>query len=388
MPPHSFVILSTTDWDAPQFGSRQQIARQLVRRGHRALFVEPPRSLHSFVSDPQGTRRALRRIGRIRSVADGPLVYTPPPVLPVYYNPWTQAINQRLFCRYVRRALAQVGWPADILWTYWPNTGYLATCVQARLSVYHCIDDFTAVDYPLTPPGTIARVEADQCRRVDLILARSEAVAVSKRVFNANVQLLPGGVDTAHFDPDAAPADPRIAALAKPRVGFLGTMDNRLDVELLGDCIRRVPDATFAFVGPVKRHLVDVRTLKALPNVRFFPACPYAAAAGVLAAFDVCIIPYRMSPFTAGVSPVKLYEYLAMGKPVVATALPYLQREQARIRLARTAAEFTASLEDALAHPPSVAERSTFRAIARANSWEGQVDEIEHHLARAWTVKT
>ena len=60
----SFLTLSTTDWDAPQFGSRQQIARELARRGHRVLFVEVPRALHSLVSDPAGTRRALRRMGR------------------------------------------------------------------------------------------------------------------------------------------------------------------------------------------------------------------------------------------------------------------------------------------------------------------------------------
>jgi glycosyltransferase involved in cell wall biosynthesis len=382
MAAHDFVILSTTDWNAPQFGSRQQIARQLVRRGHRVLFVEPPRSLHSFVSDPEGTRRALGRMGRIRPVNGGPLVYTPPPILPIHYSRWTHSLNQRLLYRYVRRAMSRVGWNATILWTYWPHTGDVLARLRPRLSVYHCVDDFTAVDYPLVPSGRIARLEADQCRQVDLIFARVGGVAESKRAFNPDTHLLQGGVDTGDFDPDAVIVDPRIDELPKPRVGFLGTLDDRLDVTLLKDVAERMADTTFVLVGPVKRHLVDLSALRGLRNVRFLPACPYDDAPAVIAGFDVCVIPYRATRFTAAVSPIKLYEYLAMGKPIVATDLPYVQRERSSIRVGRTPAEFAACISSALSHPPSAQDRCRFRAIAQSNSWERQVDEIERHLAR------
>ena len=68
---HSFIFISTTDWDAPQFGSRQQIAQLLARRGHQILFVEVPRALHSLVSAPAETRRALARMGRLRVIEQG-----------------------------------------------------------------------------------------------------------------------------------------------------------------------------------------------------------------------------------------------------------------------------------------------------------------------------
>jgi len=177
----TILTLSTTDWDAPQFGSRQQIALRLARRDHRVLFVEIPRALHSFVSDPAGTRRALRRLGHIRQAPDGPLVYTPPPVLPVYYNPLVNALNQRLLLGYLRRTLANLDWQPDVLWTYWPHTAYLLGRLGERVAVYHCIDDFSAVGYPLTTRGAIARMEAEQCRQVDIVFARTAGLATAAR---------------------------------------------------------------------------------------------------------------------------------------------------------------------------------------------------------------
>lgn len=378
----TIIILSTTDWDAPQFGSRQQIARQFARRGHRVLFVEIPRALHSLISDPSGTRRAWRRMGRARQVPDGPLVYTPLPVLPIYYNPATNAINQRLLRRDLRRTLARLGWQPDVVWTYWPNTAYLVGRLGERAAVYHCIDDFAAVGYPLTTQAAIARMEAEQCRRADIVFARTEGLAAARRQCNANTHLLPGGVDSDLFDPaHALVARPDVCALPRPRAGFIGTIDDRLDIDLLVHGAERLPDATFVFVGPVKRHRVRIGPLQRLPNVHFLPPCPHNDVPAMIAAFDACLIPYRINPYTKGLSPIKLYEYLAMGKPVVATDSPYLRREAEHIRIARTAPEFLARVQASLASPPSTDEQARWRAAAEAQSWTRQMDEIERHLS-------
>jgi len=384
----TFMFLSTTDWDAPQFGSRQQIALRLARRGHRVLFVEIPRALHSFVSDPAGTRRALRRMGHIRQAPDGPLVYTPPPVLPVYYNPLVNALNQRLLLGYLRRTLARLDWQPDVLWTYWPHTAYLLGRLGERVAVYHCIDDFSAVGYPLTTRGAIARMEAQQCRKVDIVFARTAELAIAKRQLNPNTHLLPGGVDTAHFDPARVAAPPaNVAALPCPRVGLVGTIDDRVDVGLLVHCAQALPKASFVLVGPVKHYRVDVGPLEDLPNVHLLPPCPHAEVPSIVAALDVCLIPYRVNPYTEGLSPIKLHECLALGKPVVTTDLPYLRREADHIRIAHTPKEFLVAVREALARPPTVEEQARWRAAAGAYSWERQVDEIERHLARLLEVK-
>lgn len=391
IPKHSpvltFVFLSTTDWDAPQFGSRQQISLRLARRGHCVLFVEVPRALHSLISDPAATRRAWQRMGTLRPGHEAPgdrlLIYTPRPVLPIYYHPWINAVNQRLLGRDLRRTLARIGRPPDILWSYWANSAPLVGRLGERAAVYHCIDDFSAVDYPLTPRGSIARMEAELCRRVDLVLARTSELAEAIRHYNPHTVYLPGGVDGTLFDPARDLVEPpTLAGLPRPRVGFLGTLDDRVDVPLLAAAAQALPAVQFVLVGPVKRHLIDLAPLQALPNLHLLPACEPAAVPNYMAHFDVCLIPYRVNRYTQGLSPLKLYEYLALEKPVVATDLPYLQREAHLIRIAHTPAEFIAAIQTALDQPGDPSQRQARRAAAVAASWDTQVDTVEHELAK------
>lgn len=377
-----FLFLSTTDWDAPQFGSRQQIALHLARRGHQILFVEVPRSLHSWFTDPVGTKRAVRRLGQWRKVAEGVVAYTPPPVLPLYYCPLTNALNQRLLWHYLCHLLSAQSWQLDVLWTYWPNTAPLVGKLGERLAVYHCIDDFVAVGYPLTRRDWIAEMERDLCHKVDVVLARTEELATARRRDNPATFLLAGGVDTDLFDPlRVSKVHPQIAALPSPRAGFVGTLDDRVDIELLVRCARELPDVTFVLLGPQKRHRVDSTALGELPNVVLLPPCPHDQVPAILAGFDVCLIPYQVNLYTRGLSPIKLYEYLAMGKPVVSTDLPYLYREEARIIIAHSEDEFAAGVAAALREAHSAEKAAWRRQAALAQSWDAQVDEIERLLA-------
>jgi glycosyltransferase involved in cell wall biosynthesis len=379
----SYLFISTTDWDAPQFGSRQQVAQLLARRGNRVLFVEVPRALHSLISAPTETRRALKRMGRLRLLEEGLFAYTPRPVLPIYYHPLTNAVNQRLLVWDVRGALRRLGWVRpDVLWTYWPNSAYLVGKFGEGAAVYHCIDEFATRSYPLVSHGVIAAMEAALCRKVDLVFARTEALSEAKRRFNARVEFLPGGVDIALFDPMRQDLDASaLAALPQPRVGFLGTIDDRLDIELLTAVARRLADVSFVLAGPVKQHLVDLSALASLPNVHFLPAYQHSDAPAMIAALDVCLIPYRINSYTEGLSPLKLYEYLAMARPVVATDLPYIQREAAHVKIARSIDEFVAAIQRLLEVAPTPQEEETWRRAAAAVSWASQVDRIETVLA-------
>lgn len=324
----------------------------------------------------------MRRLGRIRVIAPGLVVFTPLPVLPVYYHRLATAANQRLLLAYVRRALGRLGWNPDVVWTYWPNTGYLMDRLGARLAVYHCIDDFAAAGYPFTSARTIADCEAAQCRGVQLVITRTPQLAAAKRLHNPNTHVVAGGVDTALFDPERPMAEPdEMRRIPRPRAGLVGTLDDRIDVDLLVHCARRLPHVAFVLAGPVRRHRIRLGPLSLLPNVYLLPPRPHADVPALIASLDVCLIPYRVNRFTESVSPLKLYEYLAMGKPVVATDLPYHRRELAHIHIARSPSDFAEAMLRGVAGPLSDRVRADRRAAAEAHSWDRQLDQIEAHLA-------
>ncbi len=397
----TFVVLSTTDYDAPQFGSRQQIARRLAARGHRVLFVEVPRAVHSFWTAPDAARSAIRRAGRLREIAPRLLAWTPPFVLPLYYNRVTNALNQRWLARGIRRALATLSWQPDIVWTYWPNSAYLVRALGARISVYHCIDDFVAAlgagRHPFQRPAVLEELERELMAQVDAVAVRSAPLAERAASHAKQIWKLPGGVDTKVFDPSFRFAPPEaIARLPRPRIGWVGTLDDRVDTELLARCAEALPNASFIMVGPVKSHRTRIDGLQARPNVHLLSACKPDEVPAHLAALDVGILPYASGAYPRALSTVKLHEMLAMGLAIVSTALPYVESEAARFgdrstapdvcrpsdsirgpAIACDAASFVSAIESWRLRPPTAAERSRWRARAAECSWGAQVTEIE-----------
>ncbi len=138
------------------------------------------------------------------------------------------------------------------------------------------------------------------------------------------------------------------------------------------------PDWTISLVGPLSYGLDanDLARLRALPNVRFAGAVPPEQVPAVMAGCDVGLIPYKLNEQTRHVNPLKVYEYLACGKPVVGTPLPELRQFEPLVRLAGDVDGFIAAVEAALAEgddPQAVAARL---AVAAANTWDARVERM------------
>jgi glycosyltransferase involved in cell wall biosynthesis len=185
--------------------------------------------------------------------------------------------------------------------------------------------------------------------------------------------------DTELFAAALAPGepDPAVAALPAPRIVFTGAIVSiKLDFPLIAELARLRPSWSFALVGPVGPGdpRTDVSQLAAEPNVHLLGARAYRDLPAVLRAADAGLIPYAANQLTASIFPMKVYEYLAAGLPVVATPLPALAGV-ADVATAPDAAGLAALLDDALAgdSPEARADRS---ARAAAHSWERRLDEI------------
>jgi glycosyltransferase involved in cell wall biosynthesis len=157
-----------------------------------------------------------------------------------------------------------------------------------------------------------------------------------------------------------------------PRVGFFGAIDHRLDIDLIVALAKMHPDWAFVLIGAVRRDLSILRDQK---NVHFFGPIPHSELVCYVSGLDVVFLPYVIDDFTRHIQPAKLYECLAVGKPVVTTRLPALEPFAGIVRLAEGVDAFGIALTDAIAEDgPELQEKR--REIARANSWKRRYKEI------------
>jgi glycosyltransferase involved in cell wall biosynthesis len=206
----------------------------------------------------------------------------------------------------------------------------------------------------------------------------------AKRRLKPSTVLAPHGVDVALFraasDPKL-PIAPGARNLVHPVVGFYGLIERWIDLDLIADLAGRRPHWTFLMIG---RLAVDPGSLGVLPNVVFVGPQPYCSLPAWAKAFDVAIIPYRLTRQVVNAAPLKLREYLATGKPVVAVPAPEIERFAGLVRLARGPGQFIDEIEDALLNDTD-ADRARRVEATSGMSWDAriaQVVEIVEH--RIW----
>jgi glycosyltransferase involved in cell wall biosynthesis len=371
------VCVGFADWDTELWTNQHHLMARLARE-NRVLFIE---SLG--LRQPQLAGRDLARIARRlrRGLAppqarDGLHVLSPL-VVPLHGNRLVRALNARLLPALVRRAVRRLGLRAPILWSYVPQAEALIDALEPSLVVYHCVDDIAA--HSRIDTASFRAAEERFARRADLVLASAPALATRLRRFSANVLDAPNVADTQLFSRALAPGpvDPQMAALPTPRIAFTGAIVAvKLDLGLLVEIARLRPLWSFALVGPVglgEPH-ADVSALDAEPNIHLLGPRAYGELPDVLRAADAGLIPYARNELTASIFPMKVYEYLAAGLPVIATPLPALGGIE-EVLTAPDADGIIRLLEQALANdtPQRRAERS--RAAA-AHSWDRRLEEI------------
>jgi glycosyltransferase involved in cell wall biosynthesis len=281
-------------------------------------------------------------------------------------------LSQRLLVPAIRRDLAQLGFDRPVLIAGLPHAVDALDALPGRCVVYHCADDYAHVR---GFPRSLPELEAELCTRADLVVATSQTLCDERRRFNPHTYWIPNGADVEHFAQAAEPAI-ELRDLPRPVIGFVGGLSQWVDIQLIALLARQRPDWTFALVGPVG---IDVSPLNGLRNVRVLGPRPYVQLPAYLAGMDVGLIPFRAEPVTYHADPIKAYEYLAAGLPVVATDLPALRRMEHVMRLADTPETFLAQLEAAVAEGRD-AHRVARQAEASRHSWSSRFCEFERLL--------
>jgi glycosyltransferase involved in cell wall biosynthesis len=371
------VCVGFADWETELWTNQHHLMARLARE-NRVLFVESLGLRRPRLAGRDLTRiaRRLRRGLAPPRAVDGLHVLSPL-VLPLHNHRQVRALNRRLLRAQVRRAVRRLAISRPILWAYVPQAEVLIEALDPELVVYHCVDDIAAQEGVDT--ASFRAAERRFAARADLVLASAPALAARMQELAGNVLYAPNVADTELFAralSGAAP-DRALAELPRPRVVFTGAIvAKKLDVPLLVALARARPAWSFALVGPigVGDPGTDVSALAAEPNIHLLGTRTYQQLPGVLGAADAGLIPYARNELTESIFPMKVYEYLAAGLPVVATPLPALA-DVAEVATAPDADGIAHLLEELIAGdtPARRAERS--RAAA-AHSWERRLEEI------------
>ncbi len=373
------VCVGFNDWDNEVWTNQHHLMSRLAAGGSRVLFVESLGLRRPDLGSGRDLRRIARRLRRglaAPRVSDGVTVLSPL-VLPLHSNAAVRSLNGWLLRARVGRVARRLRFRRPVLWAYVPQAEALLGVLQPEAVVYHCVDDI----------ATQAGIDADSflaaerrfAGRADLVIASAPALAERMRGVSGNVLYAPNVADTVTFATalEAGPVDSQLAALPEPRIVFVGAIAaKKIDFELLRGVAAARRDWTLALVGPVGLGDpgTDVSVLDAEPNVHLLGARPQSELPAVLRGAAAGLIPYRSSPLTASIFPMKVYEYLAAGLPVVATGLPALAGVS-EVALVDGVQATVAALAAAL-HEDSAERRRARSEAARGHSWEARLAEI------------
>lgn len=374
------ICISMTTWEGDYMKTIVHMMGQLALN-HRVLFVDYAFTWKDVLFTLLGKSNApvARMIGwkpRLRTVSyKSASVFhlTLPPVLPINWisNPALFDFFLRIQAFFlgfaIRKASSSVGFQNPVVINaFHPALGYfLHGKLHESETIYYCYDEISGADWCGKHGG---RLEQKFAKAVDRIVVSSQSLLQAKSQLNPNTALVPNGVDFALFHQQV-----KAAGNLQPVIGYLGSLDHRVDYDLLCDLIAAKPDWTFRFVGRVVGQKA-VNMLRQFPNVELLGSKPVPDLPGYVAGFDVCMIPFLKNEFTRNIYPLKINEYLAAGKPVIATEFTDLSEFQELIYIADHQT-FVHQIQLALLEQGELIDRRI--AFAAGNDWTDRVKLLE-----------
>jgi glycosyltransferase involved in cell wall biosynthesis len=378
------ICLASQSWGS-HWCTPQQICSRLAENC-RVLYVEPLRSPLWRVR--KAATQSTEPPGPPRQVAANLWVLTLPPVfipLALYRRvPMLRQFNNFVMSHLVKRAADSLGFRNALVWVYMITHEGAPLLDRSPLTVYDCIDEWAGATSDPRLKRYFAQLDRQLCMKADVLFLGSSQLAAPRRALNDCHALVPQGVELAHFLPptdpmSATPSD--VHGLKKPIIGLVGVLNReRIDIELLCHLARSRPQWSIVLVGPVWEGL-DTAALARCENIHLLGNKPREVLGQYLSAFDVCMLPYLINDFTRNIFPLKLFEYLASGKPFVSTPIPSCAEFPRLIRTAADHDAFLLAVDDALAERDT-ALRDERIASAQANDWSRRVAEKSSFVSR------
>ena len=328
-----FTLVATADWDHPLWTNKQHVAVALAELGHRVLYVESL-GLRGPRSDRTDLTRILKRVVHAlrppRLVREGIWVWSPL-VIPGGSSGLGLRINRLLLRPGLAVAQWWVGLRKPLLWSFNPLVHEYLRLENFHGSLYQCVDRVQA--QPGMPAERLDIAERELCRRVQVVFTTAPELQRALAPLNSATHAFGNVADADHFGTalgGALACPPEMEHLAHPRLLFMGAIDAyKLHLPMLTALARATPEWMYVLIGPVGETDpdTDVGALRQLGNVRLLGPRPYSQLPAYLRQADVALLPLRHNDYTRHMFPMKFFEYLAAGCPVVATAIPSLEAQ-------------------------------------------------------------
>ncbi len=387
----SFVYYGPEQWQS-MWRNRHQLLSRLAR-ANKVVYVEPRPYVDEVWARVLRRDRKLGRLlaaTRMEAERSNLWVYHPPQFAPLGGPaPVRGALHvvRRTTLQHDLAALGIDGTCPPVVWISTPTQYDARLDLPARLRVYHIVDDYLAYhDLPESHRNGYAERERRLIDWADLVVAVSPELIASKGgAHNAKFRLLPNGFDaTAYAEDRAVVTPPALAGLPRPILGYVGLISVRLDLRMLHRLFAAHPEWTLVLMGTVYRSGCEdaLDWLTGLPNVHLLPPVPGEQVADFVRSFDMGLVPYRVTQETIHASPLKVYEYLAAGLPVVAADVPGARQFEGVVSIATSAAEWAEAIGGALT-TDSDAMRARRRAAVAPHTWDARVETLSTYLKGA-----
>ncbi len=374
----NILMAEHTHFDALMPVGCHHIARGLAKRGHKVTYISTcvtPFHLGNLFGSKNGeTQKRFSNwtVGG-EEQGNGIVSYVPLSILPFRRNPLLDnRFAARNHCLWTLPSLT--GWikqhgPHDAFLIGDPRFVPLVDKLKIPLNILRLTDNLMGFEDVPRSMKTLLELGREKCGQL-VVTSKPLGDLMEKDYGFKNISYVPNGVDFERFSEDSNDVPEDLKNIPEPRAVYVGAIDHWFDRDLMLSLARKLPKVSFILIGPPR---IDLSVLQKVSNIHILGSRPYGTIPAYLSACQVGIIPFQNNELIRSVSPLKLYEYMACGLPVVSTEWEEVKALGSPAILAKDPDSFAVGLEKVLGGNKS---RKEFQDFAKANSWDDRVDKI------------
>ncbi|MFN3551186.1 MAG: glycosyltransferase [Endomicrobiia bacterium] len=379
---YNIICFGFADWDNP-YRTNQHHIMQRLSQNNRVVFVESL-GLRQPVFQKKDIKRIFKRLIKgikgLKKINENLYIYSPL-VLPLHKFSFVRKINNLILKSNLKKIQKKLNFTEPIIWSYIPNIIDFKNFFNEKLIVYHCVDELSA--NPLIPAKVISQMEIKLIKNADVVFVSSKPLYEKKKIYNLqNTYYMPNVADFEHFskvwrekEKLAVPED--IKNIKHPIIGFVGAISKyKINFSIIEYILQTHRDWSLVLIGAVGEgeKAVDISEFK-YPNLYYLGAKAYSELPHYINCFDICILPSLINEYTKNMFPMKFFEYLSTGKPVVSVDLPSLEEFKKYFYCAKDKYEFVLQIEKAIKEDNEELKKNRIE-IAKQFTWEKRIEEM------------